>query len=468
MQTLLKKFKKSDSGSFLPLFGLVLFPVLTMVMGVTIDYSRMNNLQSRMQSASDIALIAATKAVQGNKRDRSAKSLDDILTKEFKPFFQANMKLAGHSDFNYAPTFNISDNQSSVTVKAEYEPLFMHFFGYDKIDVAVDLTVNLKVEEQYYVIDIVMCVDATSSMQSTLNAAVANANSFNNDLRKELGMVDDPRMKIRVRPMFFRDWEDAYYMKGPSPLDGGTTKIRHNSSYWDVFKYTDDFIDLDPNIVSNKTKNTNQLKNFLNSENAIGGYNSPEAGATCINQGVRSNWYDATSTQSREYFNVSSTVSINDTKEPNNINITVIPIIVFWTDTSISNPALTRKYIDSTQPGNWNEMKNKVWNNSGLINQKNKILILFGPDPSPSKSGYDRAYDYYKNNIPDATEAEIKNYAKNYKNNAFYTSVLGWEEVHGWDGYAFGGSLQSGNKDGAKIIGKKIKEKLPDLLRLAS
>lgn len=468
MLQLLKKFRKSESGAFLPMFGIIIFPLLTMVLGATVDYARMNNLQSRMQSASDIALIAATKTLQSNKHDKSSLSVDDQLTQVFKPFFQANMKLAGHSDFKYTPTYNSDENTSSVTVTAKYEPIFMQMFGYNTIDVAVDLTINLKVEENFYVIDIVMCLDATGSMQNTLNAAVANANSFNNDLRKELGMEDDPNMKVRVRPMFYRDWQDAIGMLGLSPLDGGTSRTPHHNAGRDVFKYTADFIDLDPSNSSQKAAKTNELKTFLNSENAAGGGDLPEAGATCINQGTRSNWYDAKSANSRKYFNLDKDTPINTPHEPNNVNITVVPVVVFWTDASISDPAITRQYIDSTQPGNWPAMKKHVWDNELLIDQTNKILVLFGPDPGSKKSGYQRAYDYFKSRYPSFSHSQLHYYANLYRNHSYFTPPKGWTDVSKWNGFAYGGSLASGNSDGAKIIGKKIKEKLPDLLRIAS
>lgn len=460
----LKKFIGSNSGAFLPMFGAIVTPVLTLALGATVDYSRMNNLQSRMQSASDIALIAATKSIQSKKSKKSKTDLDAMLKKEFEPFFQANIKLAGDHKFTYTPKYNAGENKSAVIVKTQYSPIFMQLLGFDKIEVSVDLSINLKVDEHFYVIDIVMCLDATGSMQSTLNAAVKNANSFNNDLRKELGMIGDKRLKIRVRPMFYRDWEDAKYNKGRSPLDGGTMRIRHNNNSHHVFKYASTFIDLDPYKTSKKATNVQKLKRFLNSVRARGGYDLPEAGATCINQGVRSKWFNPSTKAAAKYFGLADKA---DDK------ITVIPVIVFWTDAAISDPAKTRKFIDSTQPGNWYGMKKHVWDNRELINQKNKILVLFGPNPvtGKSKSGYDKAYAYFKRYYPHFSVYWLDYYAKSYKDHPYFNksgASVGWEKVKDWTGFAYGGSLSSGNKDGAKIIGKKIKERLPDLLRLSS
>lgn len=468
MLKLLKRFKKSESGAFLPMFGIVVFPVLTLVMGASVDYARMNNLQSRMQSASDIALIAATKSIQSEKGDKSPAELNALLKNEFQPFFHANMKQSGYDNFSYTPTFDAVENTSTVKVTAQYDPVFMQMFGFEKIDIAVDLTVNLKVEENYYVIDIVMCLDATGSMQNTLDAAVKNAASFNADLREELEMVDDPRMKVRVRPMFYRDWQDATGAKGLSPLDGGTDRIAHHNANQDVFKYKKNFIDLDPGTARKKAKRIKQFKDFLNSENAVGGGDLPEAGATCINQGVKSKWYDEDTSKARKYFKIAKNTPINQPDKPNNVNVTVVPVLVFWTDASISDPALTRRYIDSTQPGNWPAMKKHIWDNDSLINQKNKILVMFGPDPVSNKTGYQRAYEYFQSRYPHFSTSQLNYYANLYKDHSYFAPPQGWTEVSKWDGFAYGGSLNAGNEDGAKIIGKKIKDKLPDLLRLAS
>lgn len=469
MRKLFKKFTDSDSGNFLPIFGVLVFPLLTMTLGAAVDYSRMNNLQSRMQSASDIALLAATKAIQSKKGNKTSAEINAILVDEFTPFFQANMRNQPDQTFTYSPVFNNDTNKSTVKVGAQYKPVFMQLFGYDEIDIEVELTVSLKVELNNYVIDIVMCIDATGSMQNTLNAAVSNAKSFNVDLRKELGMENNPALKVRVRPMFYRDWEDAIHQQGLSPLDGGTDHVARYRSHDDVFKYVNDFIDLDPNDPTKKDANSTQFRSFLDSEDAIGGYDLPEAAATCINQAVRSNWYDPESASSKEYFNVASGAPINQPHAPNNVNITVIPVTVFWSDADISDPAKTNKYIDSTQPNNWTDMESQIWHDASKIDQDGKILIRFGPENFPDQGGgYDRAYDYCIENSSFWDRWRCGGWARDYQDHPFFNPPQGWSVVEQWGDYTYGGSLNDGNANGAKIIGKKIKEKIPDLLRLSS
>lgn len=440
-------------------------------MGVAVDYSRMTSLQSRMQSASDIALLAATKAIQSQRGNKTPTEINTILTDEFAPFFQANMREASNAAYTYSPSFNVDTNESTVKVSAQYEPVFMQMFGYENIDIDIELTVSLKVELHNYVIDIVMCLDATGSMQNTLNAAVSNAKSFNNDLREELGLVGSNSLKVRVRPMFYRDWEDAIYQQGLSPLDGGTDNVARYRSHDDVFKYENDFIDLDPNDNDNKIPNGNKFKSFLDSEDAIGGYDLPEAGATCINQAVRSDWFDPTSTTSREYFGIGAGMPINQPNTPNNVNITVIPVTVFWSDADISDPAKTRQYIDSTQPGNWPDMEDDVWNDANKIDQDTKMMIRFGPEsfPVPVGSSYDRAYEYCMDNISWWDRWTCPGWARDNEHNSYFNPPPpAWSIVEQWGGYTYGGTLSDGNANGAKIIGEKIKEKLPDLLRLSS
>jgi len=469
VRKIFKKFKDSNSGAFLPMFGVLVFPLLTMTIGVAVDYSRMNSLQSRMQSASDIALLAATKAIQSKKGNKTPAQINTMLKEEFTPFFKANMRGGSNQSYTYSPTFDIEENKSTVKVAAQYKPVFMQLFNFDVIDVEVELSVNLNVELNNYVIDIVMCIDATGSMQNTLNAAVSNAKSFNDDLRKELGMENNPALKVRVRPMFYRDWEDAKYARGLSPLDGGTYRMRRDNSRQDVFKYENDFIDLDPNDSSKKNTNSTKLKNFLDSENAYGGGDLPEAAATCINQAVRSDWYDIKSTESREYFGIGAGAPINQPHSPNNVNVTVIPVTVFWSDADISDPAITKQYIDSTQPGNWNDMESQIWNSTSKIDQENKILVRFGPASFPNQGGgYDRAYAYCIDRTSRWNRWRCRGYARDHQNDPSFNPPQGWSVVEQWNGYSYGGSLSDGNQNGAKIIGKKIKEKIPDLMRLSS
>ncbi len=67
-----------------------------------------------------------------------------------------------------------------------------------------------------------------------------------------------------------------------------------------------DFIDLDP--VASETDDRDdrnlELNDFLDSTYAFGGNDWPEAAGACLNEAIRSNWYDNQSADAREYFEV--------------------------------------------------------------------------------------------------------------------------------------------------------------------
>lgn len=214
MFKLMKKFHQNIGGNFAITFGLALTPML-MGVGLAIDYSRMTNLQVKMEGSSDAALLAAMKKLDNERNKDGVGELSyeqtiEILEDEFEPFFEANLlsnSVAGYKD--YEIDFIQIDNEAIGTVTVTYDPVIMNVFGHDSFDLTTSLKVNLKIIPDNFVFDIVMCIDATGSMQNTLDAAVANAQSFDNDLRDELGIAQDSdAAKIRIRPIFYRDYTE--------------------------------------------------------------------------------------------------------------------------------------------------------------------------------------------------------------------------------------------------------------------
>ena len=162
-----------------------------------------------------------------------------------------------------------------------------------------------------------------------------------------------------------------------------------------------DFYDLD------EAADVTSFQNFVNSETASGGGNLPEASGACMNEGMRSDWYDRDETDDF----------------PEDEHVTVFPIIVVWTDAAIRSLGTTQQ-ISPTQPTSWNNFENQ-WENSSILPQDPKLMILFGPE------NYD-----------------------------------GWRTVRDWDNYAYGGSIQTGNSDAISVIADNIIKTLPDVLRL--
>ena len=431
----------------------------------------------------------------------------------------------------------------------KYDTAVMNAFGKPKMYATREMIINLKVQPNNYVIDIVMCIDATGSMQNTLNAVKNSAKTFNANLREEIGVgVDSRKVKIRVRPMFYRDWEEgrAFMMPWmitmrPMPItkriiwngqpvaktalqvptgtvcapickllefqflvlpewqelekvkviqseNPQTDEIRGqlvlfhsiaDLNAWvdikqdkdtvfikpktgtpptppikpvnDAFNDYGDFIDLDPNLSSGNTKEdqNTELAGFLGSTNAKGGADLPEAAGACLNEAIRSNWYNIKSTDSKEYFKVPSGNVIvsekDDVPTASYTKITNIPVVVFWSDAAINSLQKSRDYISPTTPVSYGTFEN-LWDGT-----------IPNGDPDASKgvaaggSGRPVIDSRYRMMIHFGPQ-----------------NISGFSTLYDWDKVYYGGSLSTGNTQGVKVIAKKILEAIPDLLRVGS
>lgn len=553
MKNPLKNFWKSEGGNFAITLGLTLTPIM-MSVGAAADYSGFKRLENRMMISAETAMLAASKHVvklreqdfaADNDYDMSNEEIVEELDSVFKPFFEANFAAGGYDlqENQYTLEYIEADNNTKVRISVDYETAVMKAFGIDTLTATRDMIINLKVQPRNYVIDIVMCIDATGSMQGTLNAVQANAKTFNQDLREELGVGEySEKLKIRVRPIFYRDWEEGRDYKEamedyedeleiyndaledwedgatdpglPNYVRNQLTNKWNRSSwyYWDNWrnryqrsrywwqprthkrvKYEgtwyyfqsagelnawldsfggaaehpgeppvkpvnhglnmyEDFIDLDPASTESEDRDdrNQELKDFLSSTYAFGGHDWPEAAGACLNEAIRSNWYDTQSAESRQYFKVPPGDVIIAENDPvpaqSYTKITNIPVVVFWSDATINSYQKSRDWLSETTPTSnatfealWNGVKpgSDPWpehmepvlpgTNPKVIDTRYRMMIRFGPS---SASGFN--------------------------------TWANWDKVH------YGGSLHTGNSEAVKVIAKKILEAIPDLLRVGS
>lgn len=423
------KFRHEKSGSIAIIFSVAAIPVFFAV-GAAVDYSRYSRAVGNLSSAGDHAIFAASKEMTGSGEDDDAVlqlELEDI----FDRYVEANFDKQLHNvEFTRTLVFDRDDRTVSVEVVGAQKTAFLQItnlfgmFGTDELKFKTQLGTRLEVTPENYVMDIVMCIDATGSMQNTLDSVQANASTFDAQLRSELNIsASDPRFKVRIRPIYFRDWEDAASGYGWHYTTTPGYGYVHNGYYWVYGYYTvnhleygyqpadisrglkpaSDFFDLDV------TADAAGFQSFVSSETASGGGNLPEASGACMNEGMRSNWYDRTAT----------------TDFPTDENVTVFPIVVVWTDAAIRTLSVTQQ-LSPTQPTSYGSFETQ-WENSNFIPQDPKLLILFGPE-----------------------------------------SYSGWSTVKNWDNYEYGGPISTGNSQAIAVIADKIVKTLPDVLRLTN
>lgn len=539
MKGIVKKFLRDEGGNFATILGVAITPVI-MCAGVSVDYVGYKRLETRMTLSAEAALLSASKAVKKMQEedyadngvyDGSNEQYVAKLDEVFKPFFEANYEAGGYEldRDSYKLEYMEVDDQAKVMVTMDYDTAVMKAFGYDKMTASKEMVINLKVQPKNYVIDIVMCIDATGSMQNTLNAVQASAKTFNSDLRAELGIGDfSQKLKIRVRPIFYRDWEEGrdyqqnyanyeqdlqdwedewgdwkpgdsaglsesekndlrsefygsswyYYKNGRWKRATKNSHPRthkrvtydrtkyHFRNIWELEAWMDtqegsgpseppprpeppvnhglnmygDFIDLDPSEEEAAAAGEDRgdmredrndlLQGFLGSTYAFGGHDWPEAAGACLNEAIRSNWFDTQSAESREYFKIPQHHLIIQQGDPIPAQtytlVTPVPVVVFWSDATINSLNLSKQYLSSTTPTSWSSFQN-LWKDASKMEQSQKLLVRFGP-----------------------------------------SSASGFNTIMEWDRTYYGGSLTVGNQNAVKVIAQKILDSIPDMLRVGS
>ena len=269
--------------------------------GASVDYSRYSRGVTNLTSAGDIAIFAASKKMSGSGENNDD-ALQLELEDEFDKFMVANFDKDEYSmEFTRTLTFDRDAQTVSVEVEGTQKTAFLQvtnvfgMFGTDQLTFKTTLGTRLETTPENYVMDIIMCIDATGSMQNTLNSVQANAATFNTQLRSELNIDQtDPRFKVRVRPIYFRDWQDQQYYG----QWGYYWTYYPTHSWWHRWhrvwrqntaagiSIAPDFYDLDD------AGDTAAFQAFLNTETASGGGDAPEAAGACLNEGMRSDWYD--------------------------------------------------------------------------------------------------------------------------------------------------------------------------------
>jgi len=431
------QFTKNESGNFTVITA-TLLPVLMLGSFASLEYSNMSRSKSKMQQSADIAVLAATKHAETLDGDLTQEEKEAKLKAYFKKFYSANYS-ADKSDTNFEVSdenvkFTIDPATGKVDVKVDlsYGTAALGLFNVESVPISVSASAQMKIVEENYIIDIVMCLDATGSMQLTLDSVKKQALTFNKDLKAALGGKEE-NIKIRVKPIFYRDWDDEYYYNSKNKPYWWDYYYGRHGDYYEGGLIEGDFIDLDPSDASGLTteKQEEKLSNFIGSERAAGGFDLPEAAGACLNEGLRSKWFDNQAQEARDYFDIPATTEIinsGDTPSGDGLytHVTTIPVVVFWTDASISSLQKSRDYLSSSTPKTYSKFK-KLWNKSKIIDQERKLLIHFGPG-----------------------------------------SGSGWNNIKTWDRYTYGGSLLLGNSAGVKVIAEKIKDGIPDFLRITS
>ncbi|MFN3228734.1 MAG: TadE/TadG family type IV pilus assembly protein [Asticcacaulis sp.] len=353
------RLRNDTRGNISTIAAITLIPTVLMI-GSGLDYSTAISNKSLLQDKLDAAMVSASLKGQ-NKADRvsiAEKAFYAQLTPEQKAMVKSlSIKV---DDATYSLV-------GSLTAKVP--TTFMSLGGLNYMDIKSEARV-LIAKEEVRQLDLVFCIDATGSMQNTINAVKANALAFEANLNAELVKRGIPSVDLmRVRAIYYRDY--------------GGYSTNYGLSYlaWNVINYGDSVPLLASDFFTLPAQSSN-FHSFIGATSAWGGGDLPESGHECINAAMDSNWGK-----------VGDTIPSSGKK----VEIT-FPTIVVWTDaeTQPVNHGRSTQHRDyplapvlgsekNKMPRNFNQLEKK-WNDSAVIDQSNKSLIFFGNMDRPNWS----------------------------------------------------------------------------------
>lgn len=150
----LRRFAAEPSGSIAAVVGIG-FAVLTACVGAAVDFKQALRIQTILQSASDAAVIGATKARGLSDTERAERAVD---------LFNAN--LPGDPNVRSAtPVADFTSGTASLTVTVAYNTAFLKLAGIQTLPVKAESRAVLLGKK----IELTLVTDITGSMSDTRN-----------------------------------------------------------------------------------------------------------------------------------------------------------------------------------------------------------------------------------------------------------------------------------------------------------
>ncbi len=409
-------FWKEQSGAIAVYVGGAMMMLISAA-GLYVDLSDTTMVRNEYQEALDNALVAAARKDDKDRIERA------------QNVFLANLStLAKESLANENPQISLSSDGKYIqgTAQGNVPQYFRFIFGHSTMAVNAASTVAIASAQRRQA-DFVFVIDATGSMQNTINAVKNNALSFETNFNRYLSDHGyDPLEGMRIRVVFFQDYlaegnGHPGTACGTAPLAGAP---------------------LNPSPFYNMPADRTAFQAFVAAQNACGGGDLAEYGLVGLNEAMDSNW-------AKPGDLLAPAEASGEAKTDTNTIEVVYPIIVLWTDARSyplpPDPRVMSPHTflypyppASVIPDTYDEY-NEKWNDAGVIDQANKMLITFVYDYSlndPSSDSYNGTNGYY------------------------YT-------IRNWTSLEQGGSLTDGNTRMVELIANAVMKKMamPSIVR---
>jgi len=337
MKTLLN-FWHDKKGATAILMSIAIIPVIA-TFTLAVDYSAAMKKRGSYQAIADsAALSGATSALDDSDEARKTRA---------KLWFET--QVTAQNLTTATVTVSVADGAVEVKATAPIKPL-VNMINFGDQQVSVRAVAMISKDVIHRVLDVAMCIDATGSMQNTINSVKSRALNFSTDLNNALKARGLESFDYtRIRAIYYRDFA----------VDNGRSVYYRG---WGWYQNPVAMVKTDFLVMPDKNAD---LVSFIGSESAAGGGDLPESGYECINEGMSSKWFTKGAAIPATAFKADE----------------IYPVIVLWSDAD-ALPIPHQNSINSGQyPANMPQsetlFRNK-WNDSSVIDQKNRLLVHFG------------------------------------------------------------------------------------------
>lgn len=372
--TAVDRLNEDRRGAVAIIFALLLV-VVCGAAAIALDFGRALSIKTKLQSGLDAAVLAGASVIgsDGQKLELANRYVDETIKKHKLENFVIGRSVAP-SAAPVGGTAASLDKGLTATVAVRINTYFGGMIGYKTLDVAIKSeAAKLK---NARVLDLAMCIDATGSMQPTIDAVKNNALSFYTSLNQEFERRGVEKFSaVRIRPIFFRDFGGnyRYNVATGGPVDK-YPRGWVNRPAGDARNYGDDVpLRAGPDFF-NMVNQSSNLSSFVTPETESGGGDDPESGLECLNEAMNSKWL-------RNGDDVLTSDGMQKAEE-------VFSVIAIWTDQDAQPPSFPRALQNPSYPPADKMPRDYAglaakWRSESAIPQKNKLFTMFMPHATP-------------------------------------------------------------------------------------
>ena len=342
-----KRLQQDRRGAIAILAAVVLTGVV-MLVAVTIEYGMLLRDKEKLQSIADSAALAGASRVDETLAQR------ELLTQAI-----IDRSIVAERLGNVQSTVQATDDEMSVALTLDRPTMFRMLGASYPV---VTRSVARLGQSPGRVLDIVLCIDATTSMAGTIMAVRQNASRFPTDLATEIESNGLGRYGLlRARAIYFRD------IVFPADIFPDSGTVWAESPFYAFPGETSQF----QSYVDNHTVGDSGRSRTSNSD-------VPESGYECLYKAMKSEWK-----KPGDVIPAASGTSAFTVRE-------VTPLIVTWTDAAakpLDDPASRASVQNPAGMPASDAAFRAVWSDAATIDQSQKTIILFGPcaaDASPA------------------------------------------------------------------------------------